>query len=235
LNRVRLGSGWEHLLEIARIEGITSAFTSNPYGGCHGVGCEVRRRGRCWAEWYALKRLKWKSFEPQPRNPLRKFRKWFDRRKPAVITPVSMGDLFGLRLEYTADVMQCVRNCDRHVFALLTKLPQNALVFNPYPRNVWFGVTVNFQPDVWRLALLQKIDASKKYVLFEPLYGPIDYDLSWLDLIVIGPQTKPMLQPKKEWVESILNNASRVHVFMKTTLRPRVRAFTYEPTKERDR
>jgi len=217
VNRVRRGSGWEHLLEIGRIEGITTAFTSNPYGGCHGVGCEVRKREVCWAERYALQRLKWKSFEPQIRN-LGEFDKWMKRKKPAVITPVSMGDLFGLKRLYTEHVLYYIKLCSWHVFAPLTKLPQNALRFNPYPINVWFGVTVNIQDDIWRLELLQEIDAPKKYVLLEPLYGPIDYDFSWLDLIIIGPQTKPMLQPKKEWIQGVLDNCRGTKVFLKSTL-----------------
>jgi len=68
--------------------------------------------------------------------------------------------------------------------------------------------------------MLGKINASKKYCLFEPLYGPIDYDLSWLDLIVIGPQTAPLHQPKKEWVESIVRNAGSAPIFFKSKLKP---------------
>jgi len=217
LNRVRWGSGWAHLLGIARIEGLDRAYTSNPYGGCHGVGCEVHRRGVCWAERYALQRLKGGSFKPQERS-LKEFDRWRRMKKPAVITPVSMGDLFGQRSEHIRRVLENVEACYWHVFALLTKLPQYALDFNPYPANVWFGVTVNVQADVWRLDLLQKINAPKLYCLFEPLYESIDYDLSWLDLIVIGPQTKPMLQPKGEWIQTILGNAPGVRVFMKSTL-----------------
>jgi len=94
MNPVKRGSGWEHLLEIARIEGVDRAFTWNPAVGCYGFGCEVKARGVCWAEKMA-KRFGW-SFEPhliperldEPRA-----------RKPAVITPVSMGDLFGLKRE----------------------------------------------------------------------------------------------------------------------------------------
>jgi len=202
-------------LEIAHIVGFDRAYTWNPAVGCHGIGCEVHRHGTCWAERYA-KRFK-VDFKPHliPERldePLR-------CRRPSVITPVSMGDLFGQRREDTERVLDVFWEAGWHVYAILTKLPQHALDYY-YLDNVWFGVTVNIQADVWRLDVLKDISAPKKYVLFEPLYGPIDYDLSWLDLIVIGPQTKPMLQPKKGWIRSIRDNAPGVRVFMKTTLRP---------------
>jgi protein gp37 len=216
MNRVKAGSGWEHLLEIARIEGLDSAFTSNPYGGCHGIGCAVRRV--CWARRYALKRLKWGSFEPQKRN-LREFEEWRQRKKPSVITPVSMGDLFGQKPEHIRKVLENIKACYWHVFAILTKLPQYATRFNPYPENVWFGVTVNRQADVWRLDVLRKVEARKKYCLFEPLYSSIRYPLMWLDLIVIGPQNNPLVQPKREWVESIVKNAGNARIFYKSKLK----------------
>jgi protein gp37 len=146
----------------------------------------------------------------------------------AVITPVSMGDLFGQKPEDIKEVLRVVEYCPEHVFAILTKLPQHALQYSPYPINVWFGVTVNSQADVWRLDVLRKIEAPRKYCLFEPLYGEISYSLDFLDLIVIGPQTKPTLQPRAEWVKSVLKNAPGVHVFMKSTLKVNIRNFGNE-------
>ena len=141
-------------------------------------------------------------------------------KKSAVITPVSMGDLFGLEPQHTEAILNVIRDCSWHKFAILTKLPQNALKFNPFPSNVWFGVSVNLQDDVWRLDCLKRVEAPRKYVLFEPLYSAINYDLSWLDLIVIGCQSYPTVQPKKEWVESILRNSGSAKVFFKSNLKP---------------
>jgi len=67
--------------------------------------------------------------------------------------------------------------------------------------------------------LSDEIDAPRKYCLFEPLYGPIDFDLSWLDLIVVGPQNYPLVQPKREWVESVVRNAGNAKVFFKSNLK----------------
>lgn len=220
MNRVKAGSGWEHLLEIARMEGLDRAYTWNPCVGCHGIGCEVHERGRCWARMFA-KRFGW-SFEPhaipsrmwEPRNA----------KKPAVITPVSMGDLFGQKKDDICMILWVISECRWHVFAVLTKLPRHALNFSPYPKNVWFGVTVNSQADAWRLDLLEKIDAPRKYCVFEPLYGPISHDLSFLDLAVIGPQKYPTVQPERGWVDGIVQNVgSKTRVFYKSGLDPRLR------------
>jgi protein gp37 len=214
MNPVKRGSGWEHLLEIAKMEGLNRAFTWNCAVGCYGFGCEVKARGVCWAEKMA-KRFGWcftPHLVPERLDEPKKL------RKPAVITPCSMGDLFGLSEGDIQKILSVIESCPQHIFAILTKLPQNATRFNPYPENVWFGVTVNRQADVWRLDILQKIETPKKYCLFEPLYSEIDYDLSWLDLIVIGPQNYPTVQPKKEWVESVVKNAGGAKVFFKSKL-----------------
>ena len=220
MNRVKWGSGWEHLLEIARMEGLDRAYTWNPAVGCGNTECEVRKRGKCWAMMMA-RRFGW-SFEPHL-IPER-LDEPFKLKTPSVITPVSMGDIFDLDVKDVAKILDVVWKCDRHVFALLSKLRNDAyaLLFDPYPDHVWFGVSVNCQDDVWRLDILREVEAKRKYCLFEPLYGPIKYDLSWLDLVVIGPQNYPTVQPKKKWVESVVRNAKGARIFFKSKLDPRL-------------
>jgi protein gp37 len=219
MNRVRKQTGWEHLLEIASREGLPErAFTWNPAVGCSNADCEVRRRGKCWAMMMA-KRFGW-SFEPHliPERldePLRE-------RYSAVITPVSMGEMFDLQPNDVIKILDVCAEAHWHVFAFLTKKPQEAVKYN-FSRisQCWFGVTVNSQNDVWRLNYLESIEGVKKYVLFEPLYGPIEYHgLQFLDLIVIGPQNYPLVQPKREWVESITKHVDIDHVFFKSKLKP---------------
>lgn len=142
-------------------------------------------------------------------------------RRPAVITPVSTGDLFGLPEYMTWIILTVVRQADCHIFAVLTKLPQHAHAFNPYPGNVWFGVTVNQQSDVWRLDELKKIDAGLRWAIFEPLYSGIDYDLSFLDWIIVGAQTNPELQPEKNWVRGLIAEARRhgIPLYLKSNLK----------------
>jgi len=214
MNRAK-GGGWE-FLEVTGCPG----YTWNPASGCDNLNCAVRKRGVCWAE-KIVKRLghvcHWcPSFRPHMH--LDRLFEPFQLKKPAVITPVSTGDLFGLPSHMTRNIMDTVKGASWHTFATLTKMPQNAHKFSPFPENVWFGVTVNEQEDTWRLDELREIEAPVRWVIFEPLYSAIDHDLSWLDWIVLGPQTRPELQPKKEWVQSVLDNAPEVPIFMKSTL-----------------
>ena len=214
MNRAKDG-GWA-FLEATGLPG----YTWNPASGCSISDCAVRERGACWAE-RIVKRLGrfcplCPTFEPHIH---------FDRleeplklKKPAVITPVSTGDLFGLGWLITKPILQAIWRAPWHTFAILTKAPQNAARYI-FPENVWFGVTVNESADVWRLDILQGIHASIRWAIFEPLYSAVDYgDLSWLDWIVIGPQTRPELQPEREWVQGILDAAPGVPGWMKEGL-----------------
>jgi len=221
INRVRKHSGWEFSLAVRPL-----AYTWNPASGCHGSTCEVYRKGVCWARRIVrrLGRYCWRcpSFEPHLHperldEPLK-------LQRPAAIAPVTTGDIFGLNVHHTSMVVEAIGRAWLHVFPALTKLPNCAqpLISTgtiTIPENFMFGVTVNSQEDVWRLRILEEIEAPLRWVCFEPLYGPIDYDLSWLDWIVIGPQTRPTLQPRREWVDGILEGAGgRVPIYMKSKL-----------------
>lgn len=220
MNRAK-GGGWE-FLEVTGLPG----FTWTPASGCSGEGCAVRARGVCWAE-KIVKRLGHicplcPTFKPHMHDGSQgtpdRVKEPLQRRGSAVITPVSTGDLFGLPVHMTSKILNVIEAAAWHTFAVLTKMPQSAHRFSPYPDNVWFGVTVNEQADTWRLDELTEIEAPVRWTIFEPLYSAIDHDLSWLDWIVIGPQTRPEMQPKRAWIQSILDNAPGVPVFMKSTL-----------------
>ena len=222
MNRAK-GGGWEFL---DALNPPMLGFTWNPGGGCDILDCSVRERGVCWAE-KIVKRLGHicplcPTFKPHLHDGKNGTPSRLDeplkRRTPAVINPVSTGDLFGLPKPMTLEILWTIQDADWHIFAVLTKAPQNSRVFR-IPDNVWFGVTVNEQADTWRLDELRGISARHKWAIFEPLYSAIDYDLSWLNWIVIGAQTRPELQPDEAWIQSILDNAPGGPVFMKSNLK----------------
>lgn len=193
-------------------------WTWTPASGCLGIGCAVRKV--CWAR-KIVKRLG--RFCPKcpgfiPHMHWDRIGEPLELKKPAKIFPVSTGDLFGLNEYQVALILNVMKKAYWHTFQILTKQPQNALKFNPYWSNVWFGVTVNQQSDVWRLDELRKICAKIKFASFEPLYSPIAYDLSFLDWLIIGAQSRPNLQPKTEWVEEIIRQASNAAIFLKDNL-----------------
>ena len=220
MNRAE-GGGWEFL---DYLKPPLKGFTWNGAAGCDIQDCAVRQRRACYAE-KQVKRLGHicelcPTFEPHVHEdrlyePIR-------RKKPSVIVPVSTGDLFGQPLKTIHRIIDVIEEAHWHTFPILTKAPQNAGIFR-FPHNVWFGVTVNDKFDVWRLNELRGILERQDYAIhgwavFEPLYSEIDRDLTWLKWIIIGPQTRPDLQPEDEWVQTILDNAEGVPVFMKSNL-----------------
>ena len=222
MNRAK-GGGWE--FNDYAVPG-QKGGTINPAAGCNNMNCAPRQRGVCYAQRISSRLGRFcplcPSFKPHLHDGTQgtpnRLMEALELRKPMTLTPVSMGDLFGLRFYMTDIILKVVKNAYWHTFLTLTKLPQNAHRFNPFPENVWFGVTVNEEADVWRLDHQKKIKCAKRWAIFEPLYSAIDYDLTFLDWVIIGPQSRPMFQPKKEWVQSILDNARGVPVFMKSTL-----------------
>jgi len=64
-----------------------------------------------------------------------------------------------------------------HIFLLLTKWPHRMRAFcadHPLPYNVWPGVSVLQQKDLWRIDQLLEISATRYWLSIEPLLGVID-------------------------------------------------------------
>lgn len=221
MNRAKDG-GWGFLnhLDPPRL-----GFTWSAGSGCNLVDCAVRRRGVCWAMRIVPRLGQFcplcPTFKPHlhdgENGTPNRLDQPLQRLKPSVITPVSTGDLFGFPLSMQLKVLQIIQMAHWHIFPTLTKAPDHTY-HNTFPDNLWFGVTCNEQDDTWRLGSAKEKNHKKTWAIFEPLYGPIDYDLSFLDWIIIGPQSRPTLQPEKEWVQSIIDNAEETPIFMKSTL-----------------
>lgn len=221
MNRAR--GGWDFLNYL---NPPMLGFTWTPASGCNIFDCAVRQRNVCWAE-KIVKRLVHicplcPTFEPHLHDGTRgtpnRLEEPLKRKKPSVIAPVPTGDFCGLPIDMRERILNIIEEADWHIFPILTKAPHGRYIKVYYPDNVWFGVTVNEQNDIWRLEELKLIEALHKWAIFEPLYSEIEYELAWLDWIIIGPQSRPELQPENRWVQNILDNAPGVPIFMKSSL-----------------
>lgn len=202
-------------------------YTHNPITGCNGKGCAVRKH--CWALAMS-KRLRGRYGYPS-KNPFEptfhedKLNEPLIVKKPSRIGLCFMGDFFDIDvpLRWQAEVYTMVKRAHWHTFFILTKQPQNAVNFLPNPplKNLWLGVSVNHQKDVWRIEALKQTNVIVKAVSFEPLYEEIVCHLKGIDWIIIGAQTRPNLQPKTEWVYSLSHKASElgIPVFWKNNLK----------------
>ena len=155
-------------------------------------------------------------------------------KKPSGIFVCDMGELFGdwLPSQWQDAIFENIRCNPQHRFYLLTKQPQNLIKFSPFPENCFVGVTVTrFQWLTIACENLRDIDAKIKFLSFEPLFERMNvsfspntllYQLTGIDWVIIGAQTKPYKPPKIEWVEEIVRACDKagVPVFLKDNLWP---------------
>lgn len=142
----------------------------------------------------------------------------------------SMSDFFhpGADDEWRLEAIDIMRECNRHLFQLLTKRTDEAIRFferHPsisLPRNVWLGATVEDAGNTHRIDEITTIPAEVHWLSLEPLLGPIQkLELNDIDWVIVGGESgrtcdnrRPM---KHEWVVDIQQqcNAANVPFFFK--------------------
>lgn len=186
-------------------------YTWNPVTGCKH-GCPY-----CYAR--KISNRFYGNFEPTF-HPER-LKEPYNLKKPSKIFVVSMGDLFGdwVPITWIKEVIKVAEQNPQHTFQFLTKNPFRYTNFN-FPKNCWLGTTVNTKDDEKRIPELNSMSGiNKTFISFEPLLGEINYPpiCSW---IIIGAQTNPEIQPKKEWVQKLIDEAWKrnIPVFLKDNL-----------------
>lgn len=136
-----------------------------------------------------------------------------------------MGEIFDKESKYgwIGLVFGIIRRNPQHIFQILTKCPDVLPQFI-FPENVWLGITVDRQREIKGLEYLLKTDAKVKFICFEPLLEPIDFDkysLEGIQWIIIGKLTgSRRVKLDMSWVMDISAEASRynIPVFLKNNL-----------------
>jgi len=97
------------------------------------------------------------------------------------------------------------------------------------PANIWLGVTVENEDNLWRIDELLKTPATVRWVSLEPMLGPIELGLigtipkdispsyrlvgDWIDWIVIGAESGLNGRPfEKEWAWDVLDQCREANV-----------------------
>jgi len=216
----------------------TQGYTWNPITGClnNCSYCYARRlaNGRLRARYLANDGASvsrgTESADPfAPRWWEQKLYEPSERERPSGIFVCNMGELFGpwLDREWTDDVLDIIRHCPQHRFYLLTKQPQELVKWSPFPENAWGGVSAwDYTSFVNACYALSLVRAPVKYISLEPLLSwrpdlPTLFESAGVSWVIIGAQTKPTVQPRREWVNSIIARAKAVGVavFLKESLR----------------
>ncbi len=201
----------------------------NPIKGICKMGCDY-----C----YAIKQYKRFKWNPEVRLDMHAF-DGIEKIQPAKnawgsppkIFVCSTHDLFGkwVQPEWIRAIIAKAYENPHLTFIFLTKNPQNAYLYF-FPKNVWLGVSVESQEQVWRIKTLLQPDikASMKFVSFEPLQGQIDCDfvnpitrdhISWM---ILGQETgnrKDKIKPEHDWIMHLMWQHADTPVFLKNNLK----------------
>lgn len=198
--------------------------------GCSGEGCAVRKK--CWAKGQA-KRRKGKCKDDRcykfiPHDHPERLEEPLHVKKPSRIGLNFSGETFDKAFKDRAYIWLglcgMMRYASWHTFVVLTKQPQNIPKDDNLllPQNLWLGVSVNRKEDLWRIDRLRETSATVKFVSFEPLFEDLGkVNLDGINWIIIGAQTRPNMQPKTEWVESLIQQCRErgIPIFMKSNLK----------------
>jgi protein gp37 len=122
----------------------------------------------------------------------------------------SMSDLFheGVPDAFVAEVFEVIERTPQHTYQLLTKRPDRALGLVhalPWPRNLWFGVSVEDEDVLWRVEALRQVPAFVRFLSCEPLLGPLDsLSLEGVDWLIAGGESGPGARPiDQTWVRQL--------------------------------
>ncbi len=147
------------------------------------------------------------------------------RKKPTKIFVCSTFELFHPCTKFARDaIFKTIESCPQHTFQILTKYPQN--IDRPMPDNVYLGVSITEEKDMWRYIEIRKIPARILFISYEPLIGKIESNPPSADWIIIGRLTGHgnKYNPKKEWIQHIINRAKGWKepqpIFLKNNLKP---------------
>ena len=156
----------------------------------------------------------------------------------------SMADLFGhwVPEEQIRQVLGVMEKAKRHKFQTLSKFPIRLPEFNPFPGNVWVGVSLpagHLMSETGGaralsayLRHMQNIDASIRFMSIEPLWfdvAPV-FD-TWLETagtlpfewVIIGAASNGtnIYQPKEQWTSTLIEllDKQRIPIFFKGNLK----------------
>lgn len=223
--------------------------TINPITGC--TNCDengmCQGKFKCYAEGFARrlagKERKHPDSTGYPTEPGQHFKPTFHhdkhwdllnlptRGRPKRVFLDSMSDWFceGVPAKWVHSVLDLIDQVPEHHFLVLTKRPERimeVLHCRNLPPNLWLGVSVTCQADLWRIDMLRESipQATKRFVSFEPFLGPVYQEgqkLGGVDWAIIGAQTGPgKVVPKVRWLADLFGAIPlSIPVFQKDNIR----------------
>ena len=135
------------------------------------------------------------------------------RQKPRKIFADSMWDwnCKHNEPEWMIEILEKIRQCPQHIVQVLSKKPKGYRIWN-FPSNVWLGVTVESDRELWRVRELEAAvsDDHVRFVSYEPMKGPLDgLELHGMDWLIIGAESGSGAKknaPPRKWIDDILGD-----------------------------
>jgi protein gp37 len=131
----------------------------------------------------------------------------------------SMSDLFHEKVpgEFLARIFTIINRCPQHQFQILTKRSKRLAELAgklTWTKNIWIGVTVENQDNVFRIADLQQVPAAIRFLSCEPLIGPIEeLPLEGIGWVIVGGESGPGARAvKEEWIDGIRLKCEKANV-----------------------
>jgi len=143
--------------------------------------------------------------------------KWSEPRK---IFVNSMSDLFHEEMsdEYLDQCFEVMERGDWHIYQILTKRPERLLRYSKrygrFPAHIWVGTSVEMALYKLRIDLLRQVDATVRFISFEPLVGKVGKvnfrGISWA---IVGGESGPNHRPVKiEWIRELRDQCTKQRV-----------------------
>jgi len=144
-----------------------------------------------------------------------------NEKKPHIYFLNSMSDFFHPNAddEWRLEVLEIMKECDRHLFQLLTKRTDEMVAFfKRHPSetlsdNVWLGATVENAKCTRRIKELVSIPASVHFLSLEPLLSPIPaLPLNDIEWVVVGGESGLGHRPMKyDWVIDVQQQCDKAN------------------------
>lgn len=108
----------------------------------------------------------------------------------------SWSDFFHVAADpWRAEAWRIIRSCPNVIFQILTKRPENIVTRLPADwgtgyANVWLGVSIESNEFAERADILRGIPAPVRFIMGEPLIGPMDrVNLDGMDWLILGGES----------------------------------------------
>lgn len=191
--------------------------TWNPTTGCNKIssGCL-----NCYAEKMSFRlqkmgNIKYKDGFNLAIHPV-SLKEPYGWKKPRMVFVNSMSDLFheGLPFKFIQQVFKVMNDNPKHTFQVLTKRSQKLEEYSKHltwTKNIWMGVTVEDQNQLFRIDNLRKTGAQVKFLSCEPLISDLGIlDLKGIHWVIVGGESGAKSRPMEEvWVQNILTQCEK--------------------------